>query len=182
MYAFCIHCATKNDFVKVFTNTKLKISAEGCIIRVRKRYVFFCKIAAIQTQNPPNSSKELLNNSSPNLPSIQSCIKWWIKRQGSQAKVEKTPHKHRLSRFFIPNGVLYLTANRRDTIFHLLFPVDSLIVFGFFQAGGTLTNAVIDLGQVFILYDILLFRNFSKVVASGTCSVIKFMPRKLRMA
>ena len=57
-----------------------------------------------------------------------------------------------------------------------------LIVFGCFQAGRTLTNAVIDLGQVFILYDILLFRNFSKVVASGTCSVIKFMPRKLRMA
>ena len=56
-------------------------------------------------------------------------------------------------------GVLYLTANRRDTIFHLLFPVDSLIVFGCFQAGGTLTNAVIDLEQVFILYDILLFRN-----------------------
>ena len=79
-------------------------------------------------------------------------------------------------------GVLDLTANRRDAIFHLLFPVDSLIVFGCFQAGGTLTNAVIDLGQVFILYDILLFRNFSKVVASGTCSVIKFMPRKLRMA
>ena len=64
----------------------------------------------------------------------------------------------------------------------VLFPVDPLIVFGCFQAGGTLTNAVIDLGQVFILYDILLFRNFSKVVASGTCSVIKFMPRKLRMA
>ena len=84
--------------------------------------------------------------------------------------------------FDYEKGVLYLTANRRDTIFHLLFPVDSLIVFGCFQAGRTLTNAVIDLGQVFILYDILLFRNFSKVVASGTCSVIKFMPRKLRMA
>lgn len=53
--------------------------------------------------------------------------------------------------FDYEKGVLYLTANRRDTIFHLLFPVDSLIVFGCFQAGGTLTNAVIDWGQVFIL-------------------------------
>ena len=57
--------------------------------------------------------------------------------------------------FDYEKGVLYLTANRRDTIFRLLFPVDSLIVFGCFQDGGTLTNAVIDLGQVFILYDIL---------------------------
>ena len=34
-------------------------------------------------------AKELLNNSPPNLPNIQSCIKWWIKHQGSKAKVEK---------------------------------------------------------------------------------------------
>ena len=47
--------------------------------------------------------KEPLNNSPPNLPNIQSCIKWWIKHQGSQAKVKKQPRKHRLSRFFIPN-------------------------------------------------------------------------------
>ena len=51
LFAYIIQ--QKNGFAKVFTNTKLKISAERCIIRVRKRYGFFAKLRLSKSKIHP---------------------------------------------------------------------------------------------------------------------------------
>ena len=48
LFAYIIQ--QKNGFAKIFTNIKLKISAERCIIRVRKRYGFFAKLRLSKAQ------------------------------------------------------------------------------------------------------------------------------------